>query len=245
MSGISLKGSKDGIRVVLGTGDELEPLLGELAERLGKAERFLGETGLTVEVGSRPITAELTCGVLEVVARFPSLSVRGITSGEEPLLEDGPLPVNRLSRSFADPGPVPVGVPVPSWAAGSRTVVTQTLRSGKSVSCDGDLFVLGNVNPGAEVRAAGNIIVLGSLRGTAHASLGGGPGLIYANHLAPLQLRIGELVAARPETDREKWSGGRGDWEPEVAVPDGRHILIVPWGDFLEDDRLGQFFVRR
>ena len=44
-----------------------------------------------------------------------------------------------------------------------------SLRSGQKIEEDGSIVIIGDVNSGAEVVAADNIVVLGTLRGLAHA----------------------------------------------------------------------------
>ena len=96
---------------------------------------------------------------------------------------------------------------IPTPTEGTRLVVGP-VRSGVILEHEGHLFVFGDVNPGAEVRATGNIIVLGRLRGTAHAAIGQDVGFILALRLEPQQLRIGRKVTragedAAPPTDSE------------------------------------------
>jgi septum site-determining protein MinC len=75
-----------------------------------------------------------------------------------------------------------------------------TLRSGDHLEVEGSLLLLGDVNPGASVRASGHVMVWGRLRGTAHAgSRGHGDARIIALQLRPLQLRIAKAVARGPE----------------------------------------------
>jgi septum site-determining protein MinC len=75
-----------------------------------------------------------------------------------------------------------------------------TLRSGDHLEVGGSLLVLGDVNPGARVRAAGHVLVWGRLRGIAHAGCEGDANArIVAMHLRPLQLRIADAVARGPE----------------------------------------------
>lgn len=81
-------------------------------------------------------------------------------------------------------------------AVGPQTrLVVGPVRSGVILEHEGHLLVFGDVNPGAEIRATGNIVVLGRLRGTAHAGIGQELGFILALHLQPQQLRIGRRVA--------------------------------------------------
>lgn len=75
-----------------------------------------------------------------------------------------------------------------------------TLRSGEHRQVSGSVLVLGDVNPGAQIRAEGHVLVWGRLRGIAHAGCSGDrSAVIVALHLRPLQLRIADQVARGPE----------------------------------------------
>jgi septum site-determining protein MinC len=85
-------------------------------------------------------------------------------------------------------------------APGARLVIGP-VRSGVILEHTGHVIIFGDVNPGAEVRAEGNIIVLGRLRGTAHAGIGQDVGFILALQLQPQQLRISRQVARAADSD--------------------------------------------
>ena len=102
--------------------------------------------------------------------------------------------------------------------AGPRLLVGP-IRSGVVLDAPADLVILGDVNPGAEIQARGNIIVLGRLRGIAHAAVGGERGFILALRLEPQQLRIGTLVARAGDAD----SPAEG---AEIAYATGRTIVV-------------------
>ena len=75
-----------------------------------------------------------------------------------------------------------------------------TLRSGDHLSAEGDVLLLGDVNPGARISAGGDVMVWGRLRGIAHAGQDGDTkAKIVALQLRPLQLRIAAAVARGPE----------------------------------------------
>jgi septum site-determining protein MinC len=103
-------------------------------------------------------------------------------------------------------------------------VIDQTLRSGSRVESPGTVVILGDVNAGAEVVAAGDIIVVGKLRGLAHAgATGQEEAAIWAMSLEAKQLRIAQHVAQAPDGERST----RG---PERArVAEGR-IVLEAWG---------------
>lgn len=104
--------------------------------------------------------------------------------------------------------------------------LSRTLRSGTRIEFSGHVVVLGDVNPGAEIIAEGNVIIWGRLRGMVHAGVKGNRNaVICALDLSPTQLRIADEVSAilkpqanpKPEIARinkdgklqaELWSSG-------------------------------------
>ena len=105
----------------------------------------------------------------------------------------------------------------------SKTLFHQgTLRSGEHLIGEGDILLLGDVNPGARVEAGGNVLIWGRLRGIAHAGKGGNENSkIIALELRPLQLRIANTVARGPA---EKPEPGLAE---EARLHKGK-ILIEP-----------------
>lgn len=70
-----------------------------------------------------------------------------------------------------------------------------SLRSGQKIETEGSLVIIGDVNSGAEVMASDNIIVLGALRGLAHAGAKGNKqAIIAAGLLDTVQIRIANIV---------------------------------------------------
>ncbi len=77
-----------------------------------------------------------------------------------------------------------------------------SLRSGQKVESEGSLVIIGDVNSGAEVIASDNIIILGALRGLAHAGAKGNKQAIIAAGLVDtVQIRIANVVK---EIDRDE-----------------------------------------
>ena len=100
-----------------------------------------------------------------------------------------------------DPGPPqPIAAPAPAMVAPDLLVHRGTLRSGDHLQAEGSVLLLGDVNPGARISAAGHVLVWGRLRGIAHAGVAGDRNArIVALQLRPLQLRIADMVARGPE----------------------------------------------
>jgi septum site-determining protein MinC len=99
-----------------------------------------------------------------------------------------------------DPGVQPPAAASAAAAASELLVHRGTLRSGDHLQAEGSVLLLGDVNPGARISAAGNVLVWGRLRGIAHAGVAGDRNArIVALQLRPLQLRIADVVARGPE----------------------------------------------
>ena len=79
-----------------------------------------------------------------------------------------------------------------------------SLRSGQKIEEDGSIVIIGDVNAGAEVIACDNIIVVGTLRGLAHAGAKGNKeAIISASALDAVQLRISNIVKEIDKDDEE------------------------------------------
>lgn len=73
--------------------------------------------------------------------------------------------------------------------------IQNSLRSGHREEYPGSIVVCGDVNFGAEIIAGGNIMILGALRGVAHAGANGNiMAIISANNIDVTQIRIANLV---------------------------------------------------
>jgi septum site-determining protein MinC len=98
-------------------------------------------------------------------------------------------------------------------------VIFGTLRSGQRIETPFSLIVVGDVNPGADLIAGGDIIILGNLRGTAHAAAydDAEDRVIFALKMQPMQLRIGTIIS-------------RGSNEcgktPEIARVENKRIIV-------------------
>jgi septum site-determining protein MinC len=96
--------------------------------------------------------------------------------------------------------PLPGKLPAVSPQAAALTIHRGTLRAGEHLQSEGSVLLLGDVNPGARISAAGHVLVWGRLRGVAHAGRHGDrSSRIIALQLRPLQLRIADAVARGPE----------------------------------------------
>ena len=77
-----------------------------------------------------------------------------------------------------------------------------SLRSGQRLEFEGTLIILGDVNDGAEAIAGENVIVVGTLRGLAHAGAKGNKqAIIAANKIESPQIRISNIIKEMERND--------------------------------------------
>jgi septum site-determining protein MinC len=125
-----------------------------------------------------------------------------------------------------------IGKPQPEYPAARPETVLQageyailvhrTLRSGFSLNHAGHVVVLGDVNPGAQVIASGNVLVWGHLRGMVHAGAEGDEtAVVCALDLSPTQLRIAGHISMTPQR--------RGKPQPEMARLNDGQVVAENW----------------
>lgn len=218
---------------------KLQVLVRDPAEDQGDEELAGPTVGLSTEDEPTRPAGEVDVVVLDEVGDYEdSPGATAVTRQTERVLlsEDAPtlVVVDPSSAELVEgDGPTtpedpaePVSLPVQpaplSLAGGRRSMsIGRTLRGGQRVSFAGDVIVFGDVNPGATIEAGGNILVLGSLRGLAHAGMhGDSRAVIIAFELRPTQLRIAGCIAFPGEG-----RSARG-FQPELAWVQGDRIAI-------------------
>lgn len=101
--------------------------------------------------------------------------------------------------------------------------IRRTIRSGQAIYHQSNIVVMGDVNPGAEIVAGGDVIVWGALRGMVHAGYPDNEqALVCSLQLSPVQLRIAHLLSRPPE-------GFEARPKPEVALIRQGQIAVEAW----------------
>ena len=103
----------------------------------------------------------------------------------------------------------------------------QNLRSGQTISYDGNIVLIGDVNPGSEIIAKGDITIWGVLGGIAHAGArGNNLAVIRALKIHAIQLRISGFYARRPDSINIPFIQRTNDFTPEEARVKNNEIAI-------------------
>ena len=105
--------------------------------------------------------------------------------------------------------------------------LTQTLRSGQTVSYEGNIFIVGDTHPGSEGIATADITVWGILGGIAHAGSNGNvTAKVRALKLNPIQLRIAGLYSRRNDTINVPYVQRTNEFTPEEARINNKQIVV-------------------
>lgn len=105
--------------------------------------------------------------------------------------------------------------------------INQTLRSGQTVTYEGNILIVGDAHPGSEIIADGDITVWGILGGIAHAgSKGNISSKVRALKLNAIQLRIAGLYARRNDTLNVPFVQKSNEFTPEEAQIEDSRIVI-------------------
>jgi septum site-determining protein MinC len=191
---IQIKGLRDGLLVSLDDAPWDEQRLALLAQVDEQAAFFQGAR-LALDVASQVLH------VNELVDLRDQLSERGISLwavlSESPTTEKTAQLLGlatRISKPRPEEGRK---FAVDDLGEETALFLSRTLRSGTRIEFAGHIVILGDVNPGAEIIADGNVIVWGRLRGMVHAGAKGNRNaVICALDLSPMQLRIADEVSA-------------------------------------------------
>jgi septum site-determining protein MinC len=225
---VSIKGIKDGLLILLSETEEWHVITQELAARLDEKGDFFSGAHVTIDLGERPVPKYELTSVKALLERR-GLTLMVVQTSSQTTYDSAQaldlrttVPEDLLAIANED---ILDTIPIDSEEQGtSGVMLRRTLRSGRTVHSRGHVVVVGDVNPGAEIVATGDIIIWGKLRGTVHAGAEGNMNaIICALDMSPNQLRIADLIATSPSDKNRKV-------RPEVASVRDDRIVVEIWG---------------
>ena len=212
---VKLRGYKDGLHLIINPKVSLTEVESAIRDLLNGMNQPLAGTSIHIDMTTSPLTSDDLKDLETHLTENYDLVVSGVNIYDEK--NESPILAAPATHSIS-----------PSLTTDNHPnfeqaqIVRQTIRSGQTTSClFGSVIIYGDVNPGGEVVAAGDIIVLGTLRGNAHAGAHGRlSSVIIAMELVPLQLQIGSYVNRPP-------IGQKPRGYPEIARVGAEDIIIV------------------
>ena len=172
---VIIKGKNDRLVIALDPDISFLDICDILKTKILEARNFIGNSRMAIEFSGRTLTNEEENILIGIITDNSNIVISYIFSKRED--SDEEIDLEHLN---------------PLIEEGKTHFYRGTLRSGSKIESDGNIVVLGDVNPSSIIKARGNVIVLGHLNGTVYAGLGGDDrAFIGAVHFNPIQLTIG------------------------------------------------------
>ncbi|MEN6314068.1 MAG: septum site-determining protein MinC [Clostridiaceae bacterium] len=196
---ISFKATVNGLILIMRGEDDFETVYDHIEKKLESSGRFFKGASIAVKYRGRKLIAEQEEKIKELLSRKTSAEIKSFEE-DSALMEKEQAEVEKSHEK-----PKMKLMFFKGLEEGMTKFYKGTVRSGQLISFDGNLVIIGDVNPGGEILATGNIVVMGSLRGMVHAGADGNKeAIVAALCLQPTQLRIADVITRPPDTKENR-----------------------------------------
>jgi septum site-determining protein MinC len=233
---IAIKGTRNGLLLTLEPETPFSELLNALSHLLSEAPGFFQGASLALDTRRRNLRISERTQLEELLANYQM----SVTSLEQKLIVKQNEPEVISSEVGIEPSlDVSIETTITAEILSEQTptlidrldprdsddtlFLRRTIRSGQAIHHTSNVVILGDVNPGAEIVASGDILVWGALRGMVHAGYPNNENAIVCSLvLAPVQLRIAHLLSRPPD-------GFQVQARPEFATIKSGQIVVEAW----------------
>ncbi len=206
---VMFKGTKNGINILLEPSIAFSELKTLFEKKVEESSKFFEGVKTSIAFLGRELSCEEEGILLNILSEKTTMTITFIR--DEKQQETAQM--------------IPGGIVLPEDI--KQHYITKyhkgSVRSGQCLSFEGSVVVIGDVNPGGEIKASGNIIVLGQLKGVAHAGCKGmTEAFVAALYMVPVQLRIADIITRFPEENK------KGPKPAEFAYVQEGQIYVMP-----------------
>ena len=252
-SSVIIKGNKYGFQIVLNPSLPFEELLREVAAKFKESVHFFdSKRTVAVSFEGRDLTPGEQNLLVDTIYANSGLSISYIIDGAQAAEtrfaqalseiegEDGSAAETAAESCYeaeepeeaeAEPDDIITESVPEDLVEKDGQFYRGTLRSGQKIEVDGSMVVLGDVNPGAQIVAGGNVVVLGCLKGTVNAGYPDNKSaFVAALMMEPMQIQIGPCIARSPDQKARKGKPSRKkmkkNLEAKIAFVENDNIFI-------------------
>ncbi|NLJ90019.1 MAG: septum site-determining protein MinC [Clostridiales bacterium] len=206
---VIIKGNKYGIVVVLDNEMSFAELKIKIREKFRESSKFFDNAEMGISFEGRDLSNEEQREILDIISEETQLRIVCVIDTDKEREE--------IFKKTLDEKLMELSHTTGQFYKGN-------LRSGQVLESESSIIVIGDVNPGASIVSKGNIVVLGTLRGTVFAGASGNTNsFVVALNMQPGQIRIAESIARSPDepvVEDEK--------VPKIAFLEDGNIYIEP-----------------
>ena len=209
---IVIKGRKDRLERNLDSSIDFLTLTEVLANKIREARAFIGKSNLAIEFAGRALSTEEENILIKIITENSDIVIAYVFSEK----------INKDDVKYS--------IPKALTEEGKTYFHRGTLRSGAKIEFDGNVVIVGDVNPGTIVKAKGNVIVIGHLNGAVYAGLGGdNNAFIGAMFFNPIQLTIGMKTINDLQKDILDSNRVKKDGKFKFAHIKNQDLVIEEW----------------
>lgn len=215
---VIIKSNRYGINLILDPSISFQELLSCIRSKFLESEKFFKNAKIAISFGGRELTQEEEYQIIDTISQNTSIHIACVVDNDnarEQLFKRKIEEYDRMTDT------------------NTGKIYKGTLRSGGMLESETSMIIIGDVNPGATLIAGGNIVVLGALKGIAHAGAGGDEScFVAALVMEPKQIKIGDIIGRSEDkgflTSLKERRKSKNVVEPQVATVSGSQILIEP-----------------
>ena len=176
---VVIKGNKAGMTVILDADLSFEELIRALEMKFKETSRFWGSAQMTLTLEGRTLTPKEELQIVNTITENSNIEVMCLIDSD----------ANRIERCEKA-----LNEKLMELSSATGQFYKGMLRSGDVLESESSIVIIGDVEKGARVAAKGNVIILGSLKGTVHAGVAGNiNAVIVAFEMAPDQVKISDM----------------------------------------------------
>lgn len=175
---VMIKSNKYGLTVYLDTDIPFEELLMDIEAKFRASVHFFEGTGMAVRFENRILTRTEETQIVDVISETAKIQILCILDYDEK--------TEKMYKRAVEESVSKIPEPDGQFYRG-------TLRNRQVLESETSIVIIGDIEEGATVVSKGNIVVTGTIYGSAQAGASGNTGaMIAASHMEPERLRIGD-----------------------------------------------------
>ena len=185
---VVLKGNKFGMTVILDSEVPFDELIRAVKMKFKETARFWGSAQMTLTLEGRILTAKEELQIINTITENSDIEIMCLIDSDAKRIERCEKALNEKLMEL-------------SSATGQ--FYKGTLRAGDVLESDASIVIIGDVEKGARVAARGNVIILGSLKGSVSAGIAGNiNAVVVAFEMAPDQVKISDMNFQKAKSGR-------------------------------------------
>lgn len=210
---VTIRSNRYGLDIELDKKTDFEVLFDILSEKFKESARFFKDAKMALSFSGRVLTRTEEERILDVINRYTQIDVLCVVEQND---ENEPFYRSLVEQSLSE------------REKRDGQFYRGSLGKRQLLESETSIIILGDVEPDARIISNGNIVVVGTLYGSAHAGASGDRNaFIVALSMQPRNLRIAEVDAKRQLIYQESINI-KG---PKIAVIDGNRIYLDPLVD--------------